>query len=441
MPHFEVYILNYNGAHFLPACLTSLQNLELGSHTLGINVVDNASHDSSKTLVESEFPDVRFVALDKNYGFSKGNNLGVSKVQEILDRQNKKIDVHVFLNNDTSVERDWLLEAARVFEKSKKAGIVGSKSLFYDRFVEVTISSKAPFRPADFEGSDSRTLGVFLRKLPYGSGVVTDPRRMKVFGCYHQEHDGRWTAEKTRILVPVLSEQFRGQMEIENRHPNLEVVEVGIQVNGNHSVPVLLKRGEPRTVEIESDTAADVIQNAGSFVNSEWNAGDRGMFEIDRGQYENEEKLSSICGVSLFIKDEVWKKIRGFDPRFFSYFEDVDLSLRTQLAGYDCMYCPKSVLRHVHCGSGGEYSDYFNSTVAFSHLFFGSRYMSRRQWRAHLAQVRAQALEQFLVFERDRNIINKPQLRAYGKYIKSWHAFLLNRIMQPWRGKRLAGVV
>lgn len=60
---------------------------------------DNASTDDSVAYVQENFPWVRVICFDENYGFCKSNNLCA---------QQAKGEYLVFLNNDTFVEKDWL---------------------------------------------------------------------------------------------------------------------------------------------------------------------------------------------------------------------------------------------------------------------------------------------------------------------------------------------
>ena len=62
MAHAEVYILNYNGAHHLGPCLEALSRVELGGHTLGVNVVDNGSSDNSEHTLAAHGEIVRWLA-------------------------------------------------------------------------------------------------------------------------------------------------------------------------------------------------------------------------------------------------------------------------------------------------------------------------------------------------------------------------------------------
>lgn len=51
-------------------------------------------------------------------------------------------------------------------------------------------------------------------------------------------------------------------------------------------------------------------------------------------------------GAFMFCRTDALKKICGFDPSFFLYFEDVDLSRRMQQEGYRTLYCPWVTVTH-----------------------------------------------------------------------------------------------
>ncbi len=87
-------------------------------------MVDNASIDGSVDYVKTNYPWVKVLALDKNHGFAKANNLGAEAARG---------EYIAFLNNDTVVTSDWLKELVNVLEKNREIGIAGSKLLFFDR--------------------------------------------------------------------------------------------------------------------------------------------------------------------------------------------------------------------------------------------------------------------------------------------------------------------
>ena len=91
-----IQILNWDGKHLLEEFLPGVLEAA-GSHQ--VLVVDNGSTDGSVELLQSQFPQVRVVRLDRNYGFSGGNNRGMEHVAT---------DIVVLLNNDMAVEREFL---------------------------------------------------------------------------------------------------------------------------------------------------------------------------------------------------------------------------------------------------------------------------------------------------------------------------------------------
>lgn len=120
-PLVSIIIPNYNGKIHLEECLNSLQRIE--SDDYEIVFVDNASEDGSVEFVKDNFPGIKILQLEKNYGFAEGCNLGVEKAQG---------DYIVFLNNDTKVDAHWLKELLVAKETYGENHIYSSKVLFYD---------------------------------------------------------------------------------------------------------------------------------------------------------------------------------------------------------------------------------------------------------------------------------------------------------------------
>lgn len=92
----SIVILNYNGAamlrRFLPSVLAHSGEAE-------VIVADNASTDASRDVLRDEFPAVRTILLDQNYGFAEGYNQALRQVEA---------DVFVLLNSDVEVTPGWL---------------------------------------------------------------------------------------------------------------------------------------------------------------------------------------------------------------------------------------------------------------------------------------------------------------------------------------------
>ena len=114
-----VIVVNWNGRQLLPECLASLARQSLKE--LEILLVDNGSSDGSVDFVRTEFPSVRILALDRNFGFAGGNNRG------ILESSGEFV---ALLNNDAVADPHW---AERLTEAGRDArtGIAASRVLLY----------------------------------------------------------------------------------------------------------------------------------------------------------------------------------------------------------------------------------------------------------------------------------------------------------------------
>lgn len=125
-PLVSIVILNYNGLRDLKECFDSLYNLNYKNFELIF--VDNKSQDNSVDFIRKNYPVVKIIELKKNYGFAKGNNFGAGKAN------GKYI---ILLNNDTLVDKNWLIELVKVAEQKSNIGIVGSKNYYYDDRSEI----------------------------------------------------------------------------------------------------------------------------------------------------------------------------------------------------------------------------------------------------------------------------------------------------------------
>ena len=52
-------------------------------------------------------------------------------------------------------------------------------------------------------------------------------------------------------------------------------------------------------------------------------------------------------GACLFIRNELFKELRGFDDRYFAHQEEIDLCWRAQRLGYQVWYTSKSKVFHL----------------------------------------------------------------------------------------------
>lgn len=94
-----------------------------------------------------------------------------------------------------------------------------------------------------------------------------------------------------------------------------------------------------------------------------------GAFKRGYGQrvedFAEPREVFGACGCAMVMKRELFEALGGFDPAFFIFYEDVDLSYRAQLLGARCWYAADAVVRHAGSATMGRQS--------FRAVFYGQR--------------------------------------------------------------------
>ncbi len=91
-----IVILNYNGEKMLRQYLPILLDNADGAD---VYVADNASTDNSVDMLAAEYPEVKQINLDMNYGFAEGYNRALENIEA---------EYYVLLNSDVQVTKNWL---------------------------------------------------------------------------------------------------------------------------------------------------------------------------------------------------------------------------------------------------------------------------------------------------------------------------------------------
>ena len=119
MKKISVVILNWNGEEMLKTFLPSVLVCSSG-HEVEICVADNGSTDQSCQMLEEEFPSVRLIRLDQNYGFAEGYNRALAQVEA---------EYVVLLNSDVEVSPDWLKPLVTFMDLHPEVGACQPKIL------------------------------------------------------------------------------------------------------------------------------------------------------------------------------------------------------------------------------------------------------------------------------------------------------------------------
>lgn len=117
MTELAIIILNYNTKQLLKKCLLSLLKNNKSDE---IWIVDNHSFDGSLDMLKKDFPKINVVTNQENFGFSKGMNIGLKKI-------NSKI--YLLLNSDTEIKGDSVNKLIDCL-KNSNFSIMSSKLIY-----------------------------------------------------------------------------------------------------------------------------------------------------------------------------------------------------------------------------------------------------------------------------------------------------------------------
>jgi len=114
-PLVTVIVVTVNNLNLLRNCLNSLRAQDY--EPLEIIVVDNGSDEDVQGMLSREFPDVRGLRLDRNYGFAEGNNKGIERARG---------EYIALINNDAVAAPQWISSLVLTAESDNKIGAVAS---------------------------------------------------------------------------------------------------------------------------------------------------------------------------------------------------------------------------------------------------------------------------------------------------------------------------
>ncbi len=116
-----IVILNWNGQKhlekFLPSVIehSSIENVD-------IYVADNGSTDNSVEFIQAEYPQIKLILLDKNYGYTGGYNKALAQI---------KAKYFVLLNSDVEVTANWIKPVIEFMDKDPSIAACQPKILSY----------------------------------------------------------------------------------------------------------------------------------------------------------------------------------------------------------------------------------------------------------------------------------------------------------------------
>lgn len=118
-----IAILNWNGKDFLERFLQILID-KTDKEIAEIFIIDNNSSDNSLEYLNINFPSVKTIVLDKNYGFAGGYNRGLENIDA---------KYYFLLNSDIEVTDNFLEPLYDLMETNLDIGICGPKLNSFDQ--------------------------------------------------------------------------------------------------------------------------------------------------------------------------------------------------------------------------------------------------------------------------------------------------------------------
>lgn len=137
-----------------------------------------------------------------------------------------------------------------------------------------------------------------------------------------------------------------------------------------------------------------------------------GVNEVDKGQFSGVYETDFITGCLFAIRSEVIRQVGGFAEKYCLYFEDSDLGMRLQQAGYRLVVDTKIKIWHKvaqSSGIGSPLNDYF---LTRNRLVFGLDYAS---WRTKIALLREAVRKLFVGTQAQKQAIRDFFMRKLGK--------------------------
>jgi GT2 family glycosyltransferase len=161
----------------------------------------------------------------------------------------------------------------------------------------------------------------------------------------------------------------------------------------------------------------DHFHSAGDYYGLDGVPNSRGVWQLDKGQYEHEEEVFGPCAAAAAYRRDILEDVAGcggtdppyrvFDPQLWMYCEDVDLNLRARLRGHRTVYVPTARVRHrLSATGGGTLSSYY---VGRNFIYLLAKDIPGPIIRRHI--LRIAAAQARIILESLRNI-RQPAARA-----------------------------
>lgn len=102
----------------------------------------------------------------------------------------------------------------------------------------------------------------------------------------------------------------------------------------------------------------EILDGAGDAYHVSGRAWRRGYGSSAADWPAHDAEVFAPCAAAALYRRSAFDDVRGFDERYFCYFEDVDLGFRLRLKGHPCLYVHDAKVDHVSSALTGRRSDF-----------------------------------------------------------------------------------
>ncbi len=150
-----------------------------------------------------------------------------------------------------------------------------------------------------------------------------------------------------------------------------------------------------------------------------------------RDEMSTAGQVGAVSGAAFAMRRSSFLELGGYDPDFFLYMEDTDLSFRARLAGGKINFVPESIVEHAYKLNFGSSKVFFQERNRYLLL------LKHFRWKTLLVLVPVLLLGEvvtwgFVLLRERSQVMNK--LQAYLWVIRKWKLILAKRSqLQPLR--------
>ncbi len=121
------------------------------------------------------------------------------------------------------------------------------------------------------------------------------------------------------------------------KNPTVGVLGPRMYDGAKHLLPTINSKISPLNALVAYSFLNSLLRNT-SIARKFW------MIGVNRNQTQFVDVVSGAC---MLIPAQIFKLVKGFDERFFLYFEEQDICIRIKNEGYEIVFLPKAQIVHL----------------------------------------------------------------------------------------------